>query len=82
MTDIVERLRARKATWMDAIAVMEEAADEIEQLRAALRDIARRSIEAANEIERLTSALQEIASCEKRMDGDVVDIARAALEGK
>ena len=34
MTDIVERLRARKATWQEAILVMEEAAAEIERLRA------------------------------------------------
>jgi hypothetical protein len=31
--DIVERLRARKATWQEAIIVMELAADEIERLR-------------------------------------------------
>lgn len=33
MADIVERLRERKATWMQAIAVMEDAATEIERLR-------------------------------------------------
>jgi len=30
-------------------------------------------------IRRLESALGKIASCEKKADGDVVDIARAAL---
>lgn len=33
MTDIVERLRERKANWMEALAVMEAAANEIERLR-------------------------------------------------
>lgn len=33
MRDIVERLRERKATWQQAIAVMEDAANEIELLR-------------------------------------------------
>jgi len=37
MTDIVERLRACKATRQEAIVVMEEAAAEIERLRAALQ---------------------------------------------
>ena len=35
--------------------------------------------EAHAEIERLREALKKIAACEKRVDGDVVDIARAAL---
>lgn len=39
MSDMVERLRARKATWQQAIAVMEEAADEIERLRWVLEQI-------------------------------------------
>ena len=39
MTDIVERLRARKASWLEAIPVMEEAADEIERLRLALQTL-------------------------------------------
>lgn len=33
MTDIVERLRARKSSWLEVIPIMEQAADEIERLR-------------------------------------------------
>ena len=35
-----------------------------------------------DEIVRLRTALQQIASCEKRAEGDVVDIARTALAPK
>lgn len=35
--------------------------------------------EAADRIANLEAALRKIASCEKRADGDVVDIARKAL---
>ena len=37
---------------------------------------------AADRIEQLEAALRLIASCKSYHSGDVVDIARAALEGK
>lgn len=57
MSDIVEWLRARKATWIEAIEAMEAGADEIEQLRRTLlveREMAIADItELRAEIERL-----------------------------
>ena len=44
------------------------------------RDAAQAITTQAAEIERLLEALKKIASCEKRADGDVVDIARAAIK--
>jgi hypothetical protein len=41
MTDIVQRLRARKATWLEAIPVMKDAADEIERLRRQVEELQR-----------------------------------------
>jgi hypothetical protein len=46
--------------------------DRVEYLR-------RENIRLEAEIERLRAARERIASCEKRADGDVVDIARTAL---
>ena len=71
MTDLVERLRIKDATGVSISMLMEEAADEIEQLRAVLlasdaeihrlnTDIVKRTrkaIEAADEIDRLRWAI-------------------------
>ena len=38
--------------------------------------------EAKDRIEQLEAALRQIASCKSYHSGDIVDIARAALEGK
>jgi hypothetical protein len=55
MTGIVELLRARKATWQDAVAAMELGAAEIERLRAALRDQA--GVELSEENDRLIAEI-------------------------
>jgi len=48
-----------------------------------LADVAARRIEALEaENRRMREALRLIASCERRAEGDVVDIARAVLEGE
>jgi len=51
-------------------------------LRVAAEAAARRieALEAENR--RMREALRLIASCERRAEGDVVDIARATLEGE
>jgi hypothetical protein len=78
MTDIVERLRERKATWMDAIEVMEAAADEIERLRAVdvnskeaalwseTMSLKSRNEWLEDEIERLKTALRRIVSLDEK----------------
>ena len=41
-----------------------------------------RGVEITDRIEQLEAALRQIASCKSYHSGDIVDIARAALEGK
>lgn len=87
-----ERLRGLK--WMincEARGLVQDetaykAADRIDELEAALatmtddRDLWKQSEETCSaQYNRLEAALKQIASCEKRADGDVVDIARKAL---
>jgi len=62
--DIVERLRWRIHTSEDVNALTNEAANEIERLREALRLMPKTITDAANEIERLRGVLQQIADIE------------------
>ena len=65
--DLVKRLRHLISNAYDD-EVIEKAKDAMD--------------EAADRIEQLEAALRQIASCKSYHSGDIVDIARAALEGK
>lgn len=95
MTDIMERLR-RDSKWTEGLTdqqieeMCNEAADEIERLRAECDDHVTRARTFADglavtqmQVERLREALREIADMDNRLDdclSDATHAARRALE--
>lgn len=69
---------------LDAEAAKDARIKELEAEEKALTHDLKRSMDTCNYYvnlcARLEAALRKIASCEKRADGDVVDVARAALK--
>ena len=90
MTDIVERLRNFDTRKMDAWGICDEAADEIERLRANFTAAAQEAWRHAAEKNRLREALRHYActcaeggcNAEEKTHPDCGWTARAALEEK
>jgi len=91
MSDIIERLRNFARDGYPVITVADEAADEIERLRATAADKEKLLQIACDQIERLTAALAWYADFEHwrghgMQDAETIhdcgEIARRALEGK
>ena len=80
MSDIVERLR-REVSRNGDIGLQQEAADEIERLRALVKTLAD---DLADEIEGYYQGLKDHPTMKSRYERDMANVyvARRALEGK